>query len=267
MSSVKKILIHIVGMIATLCFLLFCTFKIILPISTKHNKTLIMPDILGLDPEDVKSILKENNLNFKILENNIYTLSYPANSIIEQNPIPDSIIKSGRTVYVKLNPPQPPLIKIPRLIDKSIRNVYSILKSLGIKIGKIYYTTDIADNVIINAYINSKALKNDEEIPLGSVIDFVVGVNKLETEIPDFSGINGDEIELRLLENKLKLGKIKFLDSDNINYENGVVIKQSRKNEYVRCGTVIDIVLAEPKREEEEENVEDNSQENTEEKS
>ena len=84
-------------MFLALCFLAFFTFKIILPITTKHNETLIMPDILGLYPEDVKSILKENNLNFKIIENNIYTLSYPANSIIEQNPITDRTIQYGRT--------------------------------------------------------------------------------------------------------------------------------------------------------------------------
>lgn len=261
MPSVKKILLHLLGMIITLCFLAFFTFKVILPIVTKHNETLVMPDILGLYPEDVKSILKENNLNFKIIENNIYTLSYPANSIIEQNPIPDSIIKYGRTVYVKLNPPHPPLIKIPRLIDKSIRNVYSILQSLGIQIGKILYVTDIADNVIINAYTNSQPLHDNEEIPLGSVVDLVVGVNKLETEIPDFSGINGAEIELRLLENKLKLGTIKFLNSDSVNFEKGLVIEQSQKNKYVRCGTAIDIVLDEPKIEEpkEEEGSEENN--------
>jgi beta-lactam-binding protein with PASTA domain len=259
--SVKKILLHLLGMIITLCFLAFFTFKVILPIVTKHNETLVMPDILGLYPEDVKSILKENNLNFKIIENNIYTLSYPANSIIEQNPIPDSIIKYGRTVYVKLNPPHPPLIKIPRLIDKSIRNVYSILQSLGIQIGKILYVTDIADNVIINAYTNSQPLHDNEEIPLGSVVDLVVGVNKLETEIPDFSGINGAEIELRLLENKLKLGTIKFLNSDSVNFEKGIVIEQSQKNKYVHCGTAIDIVLDEPKIEEpkEEEGSEENN--------
>lgn len=252
-------------MIATLCFVIFFTFKILLPITTKHNQTLIMPNILGLYIDDAKNTLDRNKLNYKILENNLYTFSYPANSIIEQNPISDSVVKTGRTVYLKINPPQPPLVKIPRLIDKSIRNVYSITQSLGVKIGKIFYVTDIADNVIINAYIDSKELKDDQEVALETVIDLVVGVNKLETEIPNFTGTNGSEIELRLLENKLKLGNISFIDSDNVDFENGIVIKQSREKGYVRCGTIVDIVLEKkekPKVEEQEEITESTEENN-----
>ena len=259
MSSLKKIFANIAGMLAALCFVLFFTFNILLPILTKHNKTLTMPNILGLYPEEAENILNENKLNYKILPNNIYTLTYPANSIIEQNPIPESIIKHGRTIYIKVNPPQPPCVKIPRLVDKSIRNVYSIVESLGVSIGKIFYVTDIADNVIINSYIGSKILQDDEEIPLGSVIDLVVGVNNLETEIPDFTGLDEHEIELRLLENKLKLGKIIYRNLENDCCEHGIVVKQSKISERVRCGTVIDIEIEEkekPKTEIEEKKVE-----------
>jgi beta-lactam-binding protein with PASTA domain len=209
-----------------------------------------MPNILGLYPEEAEIVLKENNLHYKILPNNIYTLTYPANSIIEQNPISESVIKPGRTIYIKKNPPQPHCVKVPRLIDKSIRNVYSIVKSIGVKIGKIFYVKDIADNVIINAHIGAKFLQDDEEVPLGTVIDLVVGVNNLETEIPSFIGIDEHEIELRLFEKKLKLGKLTYRDSKN--YEHGIVVNQSKIFEHVRCGTVINIEIGEkekPKKE------------------
>ena len=238
-----------------LCCVVFVTFKIVLPILTKHEKTLIMPNILGLDQDEAEKILEENQLNYKVIDNKNYTFSYPAGTVVEQNPIANSVIKHGRTVYVKKNPDHPPYVKVPKLIDKSVRNVYSIVNSIGVKIGKIFYVTDIADNVIINAFIGSKTLQDNEKIPLGSTIDLVVGVNNLETEIPSFIGLNENEIELRLLEQKLKLGKIKYLQ--NYTEGLGIVVGQSDIAKHVKCGTVINIEIDSKKEEIKEENTDD----------
>ncbi len=254
----QKLLKNVFGVIALAIGLIFFVFQIFLPLLTNHNKTLIMPNILGLYIHEAEEILKKNNLRYKVVENNLFTLTQPTSAIIEQNPIPDSIIKPGRTVYIKLNPSSLPLIAIPRLEDQSIRNVYSIINSLGFKLGTISYITDIADNVIIHAYLDDKKLQADEKIPIGSSIDLLVGVNKLETEIPNFYGVPEQEIELRLLENKLQLGNVSVEEGSEENFENRIVVRQSRIYRFVQCGTKIDIELGQAAKDEdkEEENAE-----------
>jgi beta-lactam-binding protein with PASTA domain len=64
----------------------------------QERKNLIVKDLIGFDSEDVVKTFKD--LNYKVLIKKDYTLRYPVNSIIAQDPPPYSLIKDFLTLTV-----------------------------------------------------------------------------------------------------------------------------------------------------------------------
>jgi beta-lactam-binding protein with PASTA domain len=64
----------------------------------KKKKALIIKDLIGLNYEDVIKVFKDLDYNVSIKKD--YTLRYPVNSIIAQNPPPYSLIKDSLTLTV-----------------------------------------------------------------------------------------------------------------------------------------------------------------------
>ena len=63
-------------------------------------------------------------------------------------------VKEGRKVYLTLNSIKPPKIKMPKLINGSVKNAQLILKTYDLFLGKINYVPDMAANAVIQQYHN-----------------------------------------------------------------------------------------------------------------
>ena len=213
----------------------------LLPIITYHNKTIEVPNLIGMDEQSTAKLLHSQGLTYKITRDNSYLPQFPLNVVIDQNPKCGENVKRKRCIKLTLNASEKPKIQLPNLIDKSVRYVYALFKLKRLNIGDIKYIDDIAHNVVLALYCNGEKIRENQMVTIDSTIDLTVGINKTETEVPDICHSLLNDAIVTLLDSCLKIGNIKYIETFNSELNNIVVNQSLNKNELVKIGSTIDI--------------------------
>ena len=153
--------------------LLMSTF-LCLSMYTKHGEFVSVPDITGKSLYDAKNELSDFDLDYLVVDST-YDESKPPLSVLDQQPRKKARVKDGRKVYLTLNSSQPPSVKIPNIIDNSLRQAELILNSWGLKLGSLIYIPDMAKDAVLNIQVNGKIVKPGLIVPKGTIIDLVLG--------------------------------------------------------------------------------------------
>lgn len=241
----NSILANIIIITVTFFLTIYLSISVLLPYITNHNETVIVPDLIGKSVEEASETLKSKKLRFKPMTKKGYSIIYPANAVLEQNPLPNSKVKPFRNVYIKLNSENPPSISCPNLLNTSIKNAQIMLKSHNLVLGEVTYIADIAQNAVLKQLYNGVEIKPGLMIPEGSKIDLVIGAglsSNKSIRVPDLEGKSLEEARNTLISVGLQLGTVNKEVVDNVV---GIVIKQLPKSgDYVKTGQMIDIWIS-----------------------
>jgi beta-lactam-binding protein with PASTA domain len=146
-----------------------------LQIYTRHGQTMKVPDVRGKNYDAATDILDKNKLDYEIMDS-AYMPDKPALSIIDQNPKPETVVKSGRTIYLTVNAASAPLTEVPDLVGKSSYKYARIqLEGLGYKVADPIYKPDPHRDALLAMLVNGKPLKVGEKVSKGSTITLVLG--------------------------------------------------------------------------------------------
>jgi beta-lactam-binding protein with PASTA domain len=242
---IKSFLQNIFVFLFLLGVLVCVFFYIALPIITRHDEAIIVPNVIGLTVDEANLELLEKRLRYEVSSSSIYKPHYPVNNILEQHPKPGATVKRNRTIYLTINTNNPKYVSMPNLVDNTIRNAYMVLKSNRLILGKIEYVQDIAHNCVLEQYYKDKKISPGKNIEIGSSIDLLVGINGSITSVivPVILNNSLEEMELFLIKNNLRLGNIVYEDS--IRHMPGDIIGQNPLPKEVVClGTKIDVLIA-----------------------
>ncbi|MFP4093301.1 MAG: PASTA domain-containing protein [Cyclobacteriaceae bacterium] len=213
-NSPKELLIHI-GIIVVLSIsLLVIFFYIYLPGTTNHGETVTVPDLEGIHINDVDEFLTKRNLRFEVVRDSGYTNEYEPLTILKQYPGSGSKVKENRKVFLTLNAINPPQVKMPALVDGSVKNAQLVLESYGLELGNIKYVPDLAQNAVLEQFYEDKEIEAGTYLAKGSRIDLVVGdgLGNTVMEIPDLEDMELEEAEFIIVGSGLKLGSVLFED-------------------------------------------------------
>ncbi|MDA0194621.1 MAG: penicillin-binding protein [Bacteroidetes bacterium] len=263
-ERVKRLTINLVIMVAISIFLVIFFFYVYLPISTNHGESITVPNLEGIGYDELDEFLMERDLRYEILPDSGFASDYPALSVLNQFPLPNSKVKQNRKIYITLNGLRPPMVRMPNLIDGSVKNAQLVLQSKDLKRGKITYKPDLAANAVLDQLLNGKTVEIDELIPKGSVIDLVVGdgLGRQDFEAPDLVGLHYEDAEFAVVASGLKMGYVRFEkeafgteimiseDGDStyqqFQYPAGVIFKQRpRSEDKIRIGESVDLWVVE----------------------
>ena len=142
---------------------------------TEHGKEIQVPDITMLTIDEASPKLEELDLSYVVLDTLDFNPEFPPYSILEQEPKGGDFVKSGRKIYVKLNPAAFGLVLVPNLEFITLRQAEPNLRALGLQIGKITYKPYFAKDVVLELVFKNMILKPGTEIPKNSIIDIVLG--------------------------------------------------------------------------------------------
>jgi serine/threonine-protein kinase len=203
-----------------------------------ENEEVVVPNVVGIQKEDAGKIVEESNLSV-VFDGPKFNDQIPKDHIVYQKPDAGEIVKSGRRVYLYYSGGNYK-IKMPLLKGKTLRDVKSNLKRLGLKLNKITkvkseYKTDI----IIEQFPEA-----DKEIPKGSNVDIKisVGPNIGMVRVPDLLGQSYTEAEQTLRSNSLVVGKVEYQKSPNL-LPNTVIAQFPSKNKLVNVGSAVDVFI------------------------
>ena len=161
---------------------------------TNHGDVVKVPNITGKNINEARSILKASGLEI-LVQDSVFIDNLPRLSIVKQSPAANIGVKSGRVVYITINRAQPPMLEVPDLHGYSISSVQQLLQNFGFKVGGITYKPDLAKDVIKEQLYNGNPVEPGTRLPMGSVIDLVLGdgVGNRNVPVPDIVGMTYSE--------------------------------------------------------------------------
>ncbi|QMU29371.1 PASTA domain-containing protein [Adhaeribacter radiodurans] len=240
---------HLIIIAMIVALMLFVFFFVYLPSTTNHGQTITVPKITGMRLDEVESFLDDNNLRFFVSDSSYSTSKKPF-EVLTQDPTPGSKVKEDRKIYISYNMKTPPKIKMPKLLDGSVKNAQLILKSYDLQVGEVRFVPDLQENAVLKQLYQGKEIAPGAPIAKGSVIDLVVGngIGNDEFEVPKVIGMPIDEATVLLVGQNLQVGSITYQAAPN-GEADGTVLRQrpnASSGAMIRVGELVDLWVAGP---------------------
>ena len=191
-----KILTNIL-LIAILNITLISIAYLSLGLYTHHNEYEIVPELKGMTVNEASKKLSDCNLKYEISDSIFDTTSKPG-TVLMQPPKAGSKIKSDRTVYITIRSFATKQVKMPAIVDQSLRQGMSALQSLGIKNITVERIASEYADLIFKVKMNGLPLHAGDMIPVSAKITIVAGDGAVQVadstileEYNEFSEVGG----------------------------------------------------------------------------
>jgi len=197
----KSFLINFASLIL-LYIILFNVVTCSLDSNTNHGVKIEVPNMVGKNSNDAKSLLAGTELNYLVLDS-IYRPDLVAGTIVEQDPeATDSssiYVKPGRTIKLRVSK-RTMLVEMPGLIDRSQRFAEGVLRNREFRYSIDYKPSREAHGAVISQLYQGKNIAEGAKLPIGSRIKLVVGRNEagVPLELPNLYGLTIVEAKERV---------------------------------------------------------------------
>ena len=244
----KRFRIHFMISIAIGFLILWLSFKS-LGTYTHHGEIISVPDLYNIKIDDLDKLIAEKNLKFQIIDS-VFDAKVVAGVVIKQDPEKNSFVKRNRIVYLTVSAKLPPLIKMPNLVDASMRQGLALLESYGLKPGKRDYKPDQCVNCILAQIFKGQKIDAGTLIPKGSVIDLVLGKGQGDEKIniPCVVGLSRKDAAEKIAESGFNEGAVVCNDcKTGSDKETAKVYKQNpacSQDILLNPGTSIDLYIS-----------------------
>jgi beta-lactam-binding protein with PASTA domain len=216
---------------------------------TNHGEMIKVPDFSGKNLYSITDSLESEGFRIKISDSSTYDPKKKAGFIIGQDPEPGSFVKDGRTVYFTITRKNPPEVKIPDVVDNSLRQAEATLHAFGLVRGEIILKPDLAKNAVLDMQIKGKRIEPGTKVDKGTVIDLVVGHGYAATRVllPNLYNLTYQEAVFVLQASGLNTGLLLFDSSvrDSLNCKVYRQNPQFRLQETIIHGESVDLFLTE----------------------
>ena len=246
-SLLKHIALHI-GLMAIVGSSLVCLFfQYLLPVLTHHGQFVTVPSLRGSALEEADKLLAQRGLCFVVTDEGAYVPDYAPMTVLRQEPKAGTQVKEGRKIYLTLNTATPPQVKMPALVDGSVRNAHERLQSQGLLLGTIRYVPDIAEKAVLEQWYQGQQIAPGTLVSKGTKIDLVVGsgLGSEQVEVPQVTGTRLTTAQGMFLDSGLKFGNIAHeVVADQVP---GTVLRQvPAAGTKVKLGETVDVWLVAP---------------------
>lgn len=199
MLAVAVVVVLVVGLVQYLKFY------------TNHGQEIEVPDLKDLRIDQIQAVLEEHDFTYVVVDST-YIRGKQPDLVYDQDPKAGSKVKEGRTIYVSITSSNTPKVKLPNLIDLSLRKATIDLRNIGLEVGQLIMRPDIANNVVLEMNLAGRKIMPGKEVPRGTIIDLVIGIYNVDSlvAIPNLVGLTIEEARFYLSETALYLGRINY---------------------------------------------------------
>lgn len=166
---IRNIVLMLILAFILIAITLFCLNKY-----TRHNESIEVPDLKGLQVQDVASIIASSNLRYEVVDS-VYNENGVPGAVVEQIPQGKSHVKEGRTIYLTVQAKSEQLVSMPDLEDASLRQAEALLRALGFNRINIERVPSQYQDLVFGLLYKGVAVKAGQKIPKNSVITLRVG--------------------------------------------------------------------------------------------
>lgn len=155
--------------------------------STHHGEEVNVPNLDMLTVEEAKEQLEALELEYVILDTLDFKKEYPPFAIVEQEPLANDKVKTGRKIYIKLNSNGFAMVEVPNLVEKTYRQALPTLSSIGLEVGNITYKPYLAKDMVLEMSYKGKKILPGQKVAKTSKIDLVLGDGSVSFEEIDMN--------------------------------------------------------------------------------
>ena len=162
------------------CFTVLVAFSVFFGLGfvTQHNKYIKVPELFGLNISEAIETAKNKSLNIKILDSAKFNPNYPPLTVLEQFPNHNKEVKKGRKIYLTLNPVGYKKMKVPNVIQITLRNAETLLNAVGFEVGELIYKNNIGKDMVLEIRHEGKKIEPGHALQQRKKIDLVLGNGK-----------------------------------------------------------------------------------------
>lgn len=146
-----------------------------LNITTNHGEFVTVPDLSKKTLNEVKETLGNADLRFEVLDSANFNPAYPRYSVIEQDPLEGRTVKRNRKIYLTINPSGYRDVSVPNIIQVTRRNAESMLRAVGLEVGRVEYIDEIGKDMVYYIQYQGKKIAPGDQFPKTTKIDLVCG--------------------------------------------------------------------------------------------
>ena len=213
---------------------------VLMPLYTQQGRITKVPSVLGLGVENAKQVLVQAGLTPREAETRI-DKQYPIGTVAVQNPAAGSEIKFGRGIYLTISGGEP-LVKVPSLRGKSLRDARFTLERTALNLGNVFYqqSEEFPENTIID-----QAIAEGTEVKNGSRIDLTVSQGRTSNRlpVPNVTMKSLTEAEKILAQIGFKVGPITYQVSSDL-LPNTVLDQLPKAGELLSLDQPVNLVVA-----------------------
>jgi len=213
-----------------------------------------VPDVSGKSFEDAEQQLKELGLVAK-RGYEIYDPKKKLGTVLSQNPLPQSKVKQGRSVYLSVNTARRENVPLPDFKGRTITDAKLTLERLNLRLGKVEevnVTKKEEDGVIL-----SQSIAPGTNVGVETVVSFKIGRlplqdGKLQGVLPDVLQKTLSEAEAMIVTAGFTIGRVQYRYSTSL-VPNTVIAQSPKQGELVPLGKPVDLVVSTNDKEKEKE--------------
>ncbi|MBU1678672.1 MAG: PASTA domain-containing protein [Bacteroidetes bacterium] len=203
---------------------------------------LQVPNVVGMNKVDAARILQEFNLN-PIEVGPRFDSRYREGEVFFQKPSAGMDVKERRRVYIHISGGEP-LVKMPKLINKTVRDAKVTLERLGLHLGRLReIKSELPLNTIIDQeFVEGTNLDRGDSVSLHVSIGPRVGMIR----VPNILGKSEKEADKILRGNNLKIGERTYIISPTV-LPNTIIDQYPSYGSLLNIGDSIEVVIAKSK--------------------
>lgn len=218
---------------------LFLLDAVIMPAYTNYDEGVTVPDVSRVSLSEAQERLSSFGLRYEVSDRRS-NAAYPADYVIDQTPSAAEIVKPNRKVYLTVNTVANPTVKVPNVVNLSLRNAKIQLENYGLRVGTISYESSRFKNSVLR-----QSVPAEKVIPKGSSVDLAVsdGLGEKMVLIPNIKGLRLAEAQQKLQKAGLRVGEIRFQPSKEV-APNVILDFEPRKKQVVE-GETLKLIVSE----------------------
>lgn len=211
-----------------------------LRVYTQSGRIIMVPQLEGYTEAQVKPQLRNAGLDCVVIDS-LYKPDAQPGIIVDQIPAAGSNVKKGRKIYVTINAFAREMVKMPQLVDYSLRNAQVVIETAGLRLGNVVYMPSQYEGLVLEQRIDGQQIKPGSKLPKGSAVELVVGSGRSGNAVvvPDIIGLTLYDAEQTLRNASLNVGS-KIYDESIVSKNDtaiAVVYKQSPEAQHGATAT------------------------------
>lgn len=169
----------------------------IMPIWTRHDATVAVPDVRKMEPVEAERALLLAGLE-GTYDEQPYNPNVDPDIVVEQSPVAGTRVKPGRRIYYYVNVSPKELVPVPRVVSLSEGTARTEIEGAGLAVGRVEMDTTRTpyENTVTRQQPNES-----QQVPVGTRMTLWIspGVdNTREVTVPNVVGVSADEARERL---------------------------------------------------------------------